>query len=107
MSNSLAPQPLQTARHHSEFSFSKPHTTVSFATTAASTSTPCGVSSRAFKTAMTRPRWVPESFSRPMTITSPPCLGTQVVSDGEDLHGLQVLAEGLPVHGAQVMLRPV
>lgn len=39
MSNSLAPQPLQTARHHSEFSFSKPHTTVSFATTAASTST--------------------------------------------------------------------
>lgn len=39
MSNSLVPQPLQTARHHSEFSFSKPHTTVSFSTTAASIST--------------------------------------------------------------------
>lgn len=39
MSNSLVPQPLQTARHHSVFSFLKPHTTVSFATTAASTST--------------------------------------------------------------------
>lgn len=39
MSNSLVPQPRQTARHHSMFSFSKLHTTVSFATTAASTST--------------------------------------------------------------------
>lgn len=38
---------------------------------------PCGVSSRAFKTAMTRPRWAPESFSMPMMITSPPRLGNQ------------------------------
>lgn len=38
---------------------------------------PCGVSSRAFKTAMTRPRWAPESFSRPMMMISPPCLRNQ------------------------------
>lgn len=38
MSKSLALQPLQTARHRSVFSFSKQHTTVSFATRAASTS---------------------------------------------------------------------
>lgn len=44
---------------------------------AATQSYPCGVSSRAFKTAMTRPRWAPESFSRPMTITSPPRLSNQ------------------------------
>lgn len=38
---------------------------------------PHAVSSRAFRTATTLPRWAPASFSRPMTITSPPRLRGQ------------------------------
>lgn len=54
-----------------------PHTPPPGLTEWFSESYPCDVSSRAFKTAMTLPRWAPEFFSRPITMISPPCLRKQ------------------------------
>lgn len=71
-----------------------------------SQSYPCGASSRAFKTAMTLPRWAPEFFSRPMMMMSPPCLRSQN-QEGREFARKAVLTSAPGKDGTEVLVKGV